>query len=335
MPFDCEPALTCANCRFGFCVEDRRTNPVANRSTQFRLRQQAALCCSFEDFVPGGEDDPDPSRTYAEYLGQFRANALAAGAHLFGSSFSLRTAALGKVEGDVYELMEAAALWNAAAAWNRFMDTAEWPPCSLDQPDGAVAAPARKVAIVKLPRGYDTTDLFKDEVRADIQAFESALELRGLELGLSTPDIVGVRLPNPLPSELNCFMDTIRSFREDDLAALEGAHDLLAGRIEGAGFLFALAVKRTTRSDRLYQPLFEANVLKFLIERVLHGAAFRFYVHMESFEGADVRRHYTAASLMSLVRGGEPMKAIDKLFEAKSPTASAQSILDDLPFFIV
>jgi hypothetical protein len=59
---------------------------------------------------------------------------------------------------------------------------------------------------------------------------------------------------------------------------------LLEDKIESTGFLFAIAVKRTTRSDRLYQPLFEANVLKYLIEVVLRGPAFRFYAHLNSFD---------------------------------------------------
>jgi hypothetical protein len=94
-------------------------------------------------------------------------------------------------------------------------------------------------------------------------------------------------------------------------------------------------VKRTTRSDRLYQPLFEANVLKYLIETVLRGAAFRFYAHLNSFAGADVEGHYKAASLISLMRGGTPSKAVDVLYLALRPRDSAQNILDDLPLFPV
>lgn len=60
----------------------------------------------------------------------------------------------------------------------------------------------------------------------------------------------------------------------------ERAYLPLEGTVEAHGFLLAVAVKRSTRSDRLYQPLFEANVLKYLIEYVLRGAAFRFHVHI-------------------------------------------------------
>jgi hypothetical protein len=254
---------------------------------------------------------------------------------LYGSEFGIGTSAIAKVEGDVFELLEAGALWSAAAAWNRFMDSGNWDSAAFTCPTGAVATPARKVAIVKLPRGYDATSLFKPAVRANIKAHESSLKLRGMELGLSSPDIVGVRLPDPLPATMAPFLSSIHSLSADNLILLEGAHKLLENTIDATGFLLAIAVKRTTRSDRLYQPLFEANVLKYLIEFVLRGAAFRFYAHLNSFEGADVAGRYKAASLISLIRGGTPGPAVDSLYLAVNPRDSAQSVLNDLPLFPV
>ncbi|MCD5360506.1 MULTISPECIES: Cfr10I/Bse634I family restriction endonuclease [Chromobacterium] len=310
-------------------------NRVKGRNTLFRFRQQAAMNCTFDAFMPGTDSDPDPTRTYETYLNTFRSNAEEAGRLLFGAAFNVQSSAIAKVEGDVFELLEAGAFWNAAAAWNRFMDSGQWSSSAYVCPEGAVATPTRKVAIVKLPRGYDATRLFKPEVRGSIQAFDHALHLRGMELGLSSPDIVGVRLPYPLPNAMKCFLDGVDSLNEQNLVFLEGAHRLLEDMIDGAGFLFAIAVKRTTRSDRLYQPLFEANILKYLIEFVLKGAAFRFYAHLNSFDGADVEGHYRAASLISLIRGGTPTKAVDSLYLALRPRDSAQSILNDLPLFPV
>jgi len=310
-------------------------NPVKGRGTLFRFRQQAAMNCTFGDFMPGCDNDPDPDRTFEVYLDKFRLNALSAGERLFGDEFNIKEAAIAKVEGDVFELLEAGAFWNAAAAWNRFMDSGVWSSTAFTQPVGAVPTPTRKVAIIKLPRGYDTTRLFRPEIRSNIQAHEHALRLRGMELGLSSPDIVGVRLPYPLPQHLEAFTHAVENLETRGLQFLEGAYSLLEDAIDSSGFLFAVAVKRTTRSDRLYQPLFEANILKYLIENVLRGAAFRFYAHLNSFEGADVEGHYKAASLMSLIRGGNPTRAVDVLYLALKPRESAQSILDDLPLFHV
>lgn len=335
MPFRFSHDEVCASCPHGTCFEDRRQNQVRGRTTQFRFRQVAAMNCTFDDFLPGTDSDPDHTRTYETYLNQFRSNAEQAGRRLFGDAFNVQSSAIAKVEGDVFELLEAGAFWNAAAAWNRYMDSGQWDSSSFACPTGAVATPTRKVAIIKLPRGYDATRLFKHDVRGSIQAFDHALNLRGMELGLSSPDIVGVRLPHPLPAPLACFLSGIDNLGARNLALLEGAHRLLEGTIDGAGFLLAIAVKRTTRSDRLYQPLFEANILKYLIEFVLKGAAFRFYAHLNSFEGADVEGHYRAASLISLIRGGTPTKAVDSLYLAERPRDSAQTVLDDLPLFPV
>lgn len=335
MPFNFDHDQVCSRCPHGTCFEDRRRRPVRGRSTLFRLRQQAAMNCTFDSFMPGSDNDPDPSRTYETYLNQFRTNAETAGRHLFGDAFDVSSAAIAKVEGDVFELLEAGALWNAAAAWNRYMASGTWDSTAFSVPAGAISTPTRRVAIVKLPRGYDATRLFKPDIRGSIQAFEQALKRRDMELGLSSPDIVGVRLPHPLPEHLKRFEQNIDSLSESNLTLVEKAHELLEGSIEGTGFLLAIAVKRTTRSDRLYQPLFEANILKYLIEVVLRGAAFRFYAHLNSFEGADVVGHYRAASLISLIRGGTPTKAVDALYLATHPQQAAQSVLDDLPLFPV
>jgi hypothetical protein len=289
--------------------------------------------CTFEEFMPGTDSDADSNRTFDDYLNQFRANAQTAGALIAGPDFTLNSAAIAKVEGDVFELIEAGALWNAVAAWNRFMDSGVWDSTAFTQPEGAVATPTRKVAILKLPRGYNALELFQPEIRGSILAHEQALRLRGMELGFSSPDIVGVRLPHPLPDHLGRFLLPLENLNAANFGILTNSYRQLANSVGGMEFMLAVAIKRTVRSDRLYQPLFEANILKYLIEVVLRGAAFRFYAHMNSFEGADVEGHYRAASLVSLLRGGTPVKAIDSLYLAKKPRDTAQSILNDLPLF--
>jgi hypothetical protein len=333
MPYSFEHKELCPICPFGVCIEDRRQNPIPGRKTKFRLRQHTALGCTFGDFVPGTDNDPDPARTFDEYLSQFRENAMAAGAILFPSEFDLAGPAIAKVEGDIFELLEAAALWNACSVWNRHMDGHSWDSSVLTLPEGTVPTPTRKVAVITLPRGYDTTRLFNDDVRSSIMAHEQSLKLRGMELGLSAPDIVGLRIPEPLPPEYAPFIEPLDNLGADSRVLLEGIYEHLEGTLEARSFLFAIAVKKTTRSDRLYQPLFEANILKYLIEVVLRGAAFRFHVHMGSLKGADVRHRYNAASLISLMRGGEPVKAVDSIYHAESPVNAAQTVLDTFPYF--
>lgn len=198
---------------------------------------------------------------------------------------------------------------------------------------GAIATPARKVAVFPLPRGYDSTLFFTPTARGAILAHEQSLRQRGMDLGLSSPDIVGVRIPHPAPPQLSPFLEPLANLGETNRRLLETAYTRLEGTLEGHSFLFAIAVKRTTRSDRLYQPLSEANILKYLVQFVLRGSSIRFSVHVGSFEGADVVGHYKAASLVSLIRGGEPALAVDRLVRAEKPLEVAQVVLDDLPLF--
>lgn len=333
MPFSFDHAASCPKCPYGVCIEDRRANPVPGRTTKFRMRQNTALACTFSDFVPGSDDDPEPGRPFSDYLTGIQQNSLAAGRALFGSAFAVEGPAAAKVGGDIFEILEAAALWNAGAVWNRFMDSGTWVSTTFRQPAGSVPTPARKVAVLKLRRGYDPTRLFKPEVRRLVQAHEASLKLRGMDLGLSSPDMVGVRIPEPIPDAYLPFMSPLANLGDANRRLLEDIHSRIEGTLDGRSFLFAIAIKTSTRSDRLYQPLFEANVLKYLIVEVLRGAAFRFNVHMGTFQGADVVGAYKAASLVSLMRGGEPALAIDKLYLALNPTDTGQEMLDTLPLF--
>lgn len=325
----------CTACRAAgkACLEDRRVNRVTGRATEFQLIQSRMMDCALDSFVPGTDGDPDPTRSFKSYREQAENNALRAGDILWPGEFRLSPQQRAKVDGDIYEIMVAAALWNAAATWNVFMDTGEWRSGVFRQPDAAVPTPARKVAIVKMARGADTTQLLNPSARAEYQAFEAALEGRGLELKLSTPDILGLRMPDPMPPGFEVFLEPLPDLTKLNQDALETAWRTLRNALEGRHFLFAIAVKTSTRSDRLYQALFEANALKYILGYVLRGPAIRFHAHLESFAGADVVGRYRAASMTSLLAGGVPSKAIDSLYSATHPVATAQMILDELPTY--
>ncbi len=326
------------------CILDVRNSPIRNRSTQFRIAQDNLVGCAFSDFVPGCAGDPDPSRPFSFYRDQARSNMMRAGALNFpaggqAAAFQdddIKSAAWGKVGGDIYELLEAAALWNAAAAWNEFMDTGLWPAnTTFSMPADAIPTPMRRVAIIKLPRGYDSTSLLTPAARATYSAFQQALGQSDMQLRLSSPDIVGLRIPDPMPDAYRQFLAPLPNLTPQVLNQLQKAHADIVGTIEGRNFLFAIAVKTSTRSDRLYQPLFEANVLKFIIGFVLRGSALRFHVHMEDFSGADVTGAYSAASLYSLMMGGGFTRAVDHLYNAVGPRDTAQEILNTLPSFAI
>lgn len=342
MPFEFGPDNTlagqvavCTACKAAgtACLIDTRGGQIKGRKTEFQVTQARVMDCAFGGFVPGTETDPDPDRTFKAYREQAYRNTRTAGSILWPDGFRLSDQQLAKVDGDIYEMMEAAALWNAAAAWNAFMDTGVWASTVFERPVNAVPTPTRKVAIVKMARGADTTKLLSPTARAEYHAFESALQQRGMELKLSTPDILGLRIPDPLPPGFEAFLAPLPDLSAKSQDHLETAWRSIQGTLEGRNFLFAIAVKTSTRSDRLYQALFEANVLKYILGYVLRGPAIRFHAHLETFANADVAGRYKAASMTSLLAGGVPTKAVDNLYLALNPRATAQLILDELPTY--
>ena len=325
----------CRACHAGGtgCLVDTRGGGIRGRATEFQITQSRVMDCAFDSFVPGTDGDPDASRPFKVYRQQAYANVAAAGGINWPESFRLSEQQKAKVDGDIYEMMEAAALWNAAAAWNQLMDTGEWTSSVFTRPPDAVPTPARKVAIVKMARGADTTKLLDANSRAEYRAFEVGLQKEGMELKLSTPDILGIRVPDPMPDGFRPFLKPLPDLTFTNQIVLETAWQGIQGTLQGRHFLFAIAVKTSTRSDRLYQALFEANVLKYILGYVLRGPAIRFHAHLETFANADVVGRYKAASMTSLLAGGTPRKAIDQTYLAVSPRDTAQLILDELPSF--
>lgn len=248
--------VICAACHLSGtgCVKDLRDAPVRNRQTTFRIVQDRLIDCAFDSFVPGCAGDPDPTRPFADYRRQAVQNMLAAaqlnfpatgGKPAFQNS-DISKQALGKVDGDIFELLEAAALWNAAAAWNECMSTNVWPASTFVRPAGTIATPLRRVAIVKLPRGYDSTRLLTPDARAAYAAFQHSLSLQGMHLRLSSPDIVGLRIPEPMPAAYTQFLSPLSNLSVPSLTQLVEAHAKVEGTIEGRNFLFAIAVKTST-----------------------------------------------------------------------------------------
>ena len=331
MPYLFDPTI-CDACPFGYCFEDRRNNPIPGRKTKFRILQRNAITCTFQDVVPGSLSDSSANKTFDDYLRQFALNVKQAGHKFCGDVFTIEGSALAKVEGDVLEILEGSLFWNAAATWNRFMASGGWESHSLQCPASLKPDPLQQIAIVKLPRGYDTTQLFSPTARVQISKLEQRLSQNGQHLKLSAPDFVGVRIPTKIVGEV--FSRPIKNLNPANIATVEQSYRLLEGRISAGDLLFALAVKRTMRSDRLYQPLYEANVLKYLVQGILKQPGFRFYAHAVSIEGADVQGHYQAPSIFSLMADDIPNRAVDRLFVTNTPSILGQAILNELPALI-
>ncbi|HYG26221.1 MAG TPA: hypothetical protein VD906_04880, partial [Caulobacteraceae bacterium] len=195
MPFDIADYSFCATCPHGVCVkyirEDSRR--MKDRDTLYRLMQNTGMACSFDQWIPGfGPTPPGPEPTITSYAERVIENARQAGRHLesltpnrFGdveAPFVLTAGQVGKVRGDVFEMLARSILWNACASLNRRIDgqpDTKGPECLRN------TAPKHRVAVVTLGDSYDLKDLFDDESAETLRTYEDALSAAGTALHYS------------------------------------------------------------------------------------------------------------------------------------------------------
>jgi hypothetical protein len=283
------------------CVQDLRLAPVRGRHTQFRLMQQNMLAYTFDSFVPGFATSTVLNDTpFAEVVQRPIDNAAEEGRLLFGEDYQVEANARAKVAGDVFEVVTHAVLWNMAARWNAYMAGAPWSTTPRYTRPSVRRDPARQIAVLNLPRGYDWVRLLVPAARKSIDDIRSNLGSRhDLALPTSTPDIAVVVLPERERGDPG-WRHELPDLRTPQQDILRNAYARLEGRVEPGELIFALAVKRSLRSDRLYQPLYEANVMQLLLEGFLGAPRVEFEVQTLSREGTAAMEIYRAASLYAV-----------------------------------
>jgi hypothetical protein len=296
-------------------IEDRRNNPVRGRPTLFRLAQMNMLAYTFPDFVPGFAQSGINLLPFPKLLSRPIDNALRYGQQLFGQQFDVSPNQVAKVAGDIFQEVEAAILWNAAARWNRFMAGQEWErqpryPAPSVRPD-----PSRQVAVVGLPRRYDWVRLLTRDAVRTISDMRDDLAGHGLLLPTSTPDIIVTVLPPELQLA-PAFSTDVENLGHEAQRLLRRAHLQLQGKVKAGEIILAIALKKSLRSDRLYQPLYEANIMQLLLEAKLGAPRVDFEVHTLESAGTAARDTYRAASLAAVAAGSpSPHRAIRDLYE--------------------
>jgi hypothetical protein len=241
---------------------------------------------------------------------------------------------IAKVAGDIFQEVEAAALHNAACCWNALMTNEAWqPPAAYKRP---TLAPAinRQVAVVSLPRRYHGVRLLTPTAFADIKAVRDDLNQHGLLLPTSTPDLIVVALPescrlHPEFTEMCADLGHAGQRRMRDL------YKLLEGHVEAGEIILAIALKKSLRSDRLYQPLYEANIMQLLLEGELGAPQVDFEVHTLESAGTRAVDTYRAASLAAVARRGDdepprPHRAVRDLYEPEHAEALVKRFLEFL-----
>jgi Cfr10I/Bse634I restriction endonuclease len=296
------------------CITDLRDAPVRGRKTTFRLAQQNMLAYTFPNFIPGFAEPGINGMPYRELIDRPLVNALNEGDLLYGVDFKVDSNAKSKVAGDVYEVISSAVLWNAAAWWNRFMLGEQW----LAKPKYARPVvkphPARQIAILNLPREYDWVRLLEPNARSEVNKIRKGLEEKGLGLPTSTPDLAVVVLPEELRDD-ELWRTPLADLKRPSQATLAAAPQYVEGRVSAGEIILAIAFKSSLRSDRLYQPLYEANVMQLLLEGYLGAPKVEFEVHTLDRTGTNALVTYTAASLYAVAKGDPDVhRAVRELY---------------------
>ncbi len=334
MPFAFDPGLSADLADSLKPIEDRRDDPVRGRPTQFRLAQQNMIAYTFGDFVPGWAAGGINRLPFAQLLGRPIENAIAYGKQHFGQVFEVSSNQIAKVAGDIFQEVEAAALHNAACFWNLYMAGGGWKPTVGYKKPVVAPAPNRQVAVVSLPRRYDWVKLLAPAAYADIKAVRDDLGTHDLLLPTSTPDLIVVALPDECRT-LSDFTQVCTDLGHAEQRRMTALYKHLEGRVEAGEILLAIALKKSLRSDRLYQPLYEANIMQLLLEGELGAPQVDFEVHTLESAGTRAVDTYRAASLAAVARRGEktpprPHRAVRDLYEPEHAEDLIKRFLDFL-----
>ncbi len=299
-------------------ITDLRNAPVRNRDTQFRLAQQNMLAYTFESALPGWGAPGLNSMPFLHVVKQCIANAMDEGSLLYGADFNIKPQAIAKVTGDVYEVLTSGILWDAAVHWNRTMCGDPWVSAPRYSRPTVKADPKRQVAVINLPRRYDWVKLLVPSAQEKIREMRERLTGFDLTMPTSTPDLAIVVLPESAWGD-DVWTTPVGRLGLSEQTVLSKAYADIEGKVEPGEIILAMALKSSLRSDRIYQPLYEANVMQLLLEGHLGAPKVEFEVHVLSAAGTDAGRVYKAATLHSAY-SENPHRAVKELYEPANAT---------------
>lgn len=308
-------------------ILDLRDSPIRGRDTKFRLAQQNIEAYTFGAALPGWASGGLNSMSFKDVVARSLQNARDEGSFLYGDDFEVKPNAIAKVTGDIYETLTSAILWDVAARWNSYMLGRGWPATPRYPRPTVSPSPRRQVGVLNLPRRYDWVRLLEPNAKAQIDDVRAVLAVDGLGMPTSTPDIAVIVLPEGAQTD-ELWRTPLGNLSLASQAVLSTAHGRVAGQVEPGEIILAMALKTSLRSDRLYQPLYEANVMQFLLEGRLGAPKVEFEVHVLSAEGTKAVDVYRAATLHS---AGTPAahRAVRDMYQ---PTSASDIISRFLGF---
>jgi hypothetical protein len=325
MPFDISDFAICGSCVHGKCVSYIReqSKRMKDRDTQYRIAQRVIMACSFDEWIPGFTMECEPPTTFDFFLDRCIRNATSAGEYIqefspnhFGPverEFFLTSAQIGKVRGDIFEMLSRAILWNISVALSGGR-VDKLPECVSKKIVGRVSKCT--LAAITLGDDYDLKRLFKPEAVEKFEQYEYKLAAAGTSMCYSTPDIVILRIRDE--SLQSDFLTPINSLSIINQDILSSAKKKLEGRLEPEDVLLAAGLKTSIRSDRMYQLLFEANSWKAIWRLVYKKTPPKYFGVVTRSYGADPEK-LQSLEFLGAVAESSPVKAIDGLAHISRP----------------
>lgn len=280
VPFDIDPDNHCTKCPHGYCVSYIReeSKKMKDRDTLYRISQSSAMACSF-DLSLNSTSDPD----FMNLVEKMISNAESAGMFFDSknsgpfqsqreSKFVLTANQKGKVRGDSFETLLYAHLWNYLAHHNT-------------NPTNQT-----KFAFLNLGDNFDLRRLFTKMDKKKIDDLLVGLDKKGMNISYSTPDLILVDITKLPDSIIEQFSLPIETLSKQNQQLMQSAKDSILGLITAADVKFAIGVKTSIRSDRMYQFLYEACAWKFIWEYSFGISKQKYFTITTQTFGADPRK---------------------------------------------
>ena len=327
MPFDIDTFKDCESCPYGKCVSYIReqSKRMKDRNTQYRLAQKISMASTYDKEIPGFDNRDLGSRKLNELVNQCIENGTIAGKYIeenisshFGDNvekpFSLTAGQIGKVRGDIFELLARAILWNSSLClsnqYHENLPEASKAIFSSHQNSGLYAA-------ITLGDNYDLKRLFHNDARDEFINFEKRLNEKGTSFCYSTPDLIVVKCKDHnMWSHFSAPINNLSIANQDTLSSSRLA---IEGILDPSDIVLAAGIKTSIRSDRMYQLLFEANAWKAIWRSVYGTQPSRYYSVIGQSYGADPQK-LNSVEFTSLTQDLDSIeKAIDGLVHISTP----------------
>lgn len=262
------------------------------------LRRYGILSCVYGDSLPEGE--------YPEIFGELE--RLAQNTARRAGFAEITLGSLNNNRGSWFEMMAAASLWNASLALRRSTDLV------------TVHLPSATQGGVRLP-SFLTNDV-RNQIRG-AEIFSSNTDF------LCARDLEWDRLPE-------VFNRQITSLSERNIQTLLHAHERLLARCGRGSIASMVALKTSTRPDRRYQIMHEANLLKAIaiqLNRVNQDQEENPSFIVITTEPHDADERILRAPSFASVTIGQPSPTVDQIFNVRTTAEmddTATNIISEL-----